>query len=1061
MDYSCIPAPFFQSDEKRNMRMIDNTESEKNDFNIQLYERAKELKCMYMVDEVIQNKMLTLPVALAELINTIPAGFTVPFACRVQLTVWSDVYCADDFPRAEILYRSPLTVMDKRVGEVAVGYIKELLENDCELLSDEMKLLDTIALRISEMIADMQRELVLMLDMLTNIDPDMLLHIGEKLRIHLKKTVGASADCLFDDIGLTSQEAYGEVNTPTAKPAVMDAVALRERLIAGATAFLPQGEARELISGWVREQRILTLVKVVDNKDARMNDILDAVRKYTEAMGTSSGTSNTETWLISELLHRFITNDERMINLVLDSLRISDFKSALEQIIGSDTSRGNIGGKGAGLFLAKQILARAAETEPLLGDIKTPRTWYLATDQMVDFLHYNNLEDLNSYKYNSPFHLRITYNKVVSKIKNAKMPPHTVRMLRIVLEEADDTPLIVRSSSLLEDRQGSAFSGKYKSLFLPNQGTRQQRLEALIDAILEVYSSMYNPDAISYRREMSLLNFSEQMGILIQEVVGYRLGKYYLPDFAGVAFSRNSLRWSARVKPEDGLVRMVMGLGTRAVDRVNDDYPALFSVAHPELRVNQTPADIRHYSPKHIDLINLEENRFETLSITAFLKEAGTQMPGLHNYVSVFSDDFIENKNAFTLDTQKDEMVVTFSKVMTTLNIPAKLKRILEILSEKMDTPVDIEFAYDGKDLYLLQCRPQGLMNSAPAPIPQNLNPNDILFTANRFISDGLVKDITHIVYVDGDEYNALSTREELYAVGEAIGMLGNLLPRRRYILMGPGRWGSRGDLRLGVRVTYSDISGTAALIEIAKKKHSYVPELSFGTHFFQDLVEAGIVYIPLYPDQQDVIFKEGLLRSSDNILEKLLPQYASLSSVIKVIDVSASFYGKTLSIHMNSDLEQAVAFFTDSEPAGKPGPKSSEQKKESLFRSAADTQDHWQWRHFMAQKLAETMDMDSLGVKGIYLFGSTNTGYAGIGSDIDLIVHVNKQDDTQRINMENWLDGWSRALAQINYLRTGYMTDKMLDVHVVTDQDIREGNSFAKKITSFTDPATPLRINE
>jgi hypothetical protein len=550
------------------------------------------------------------------------------------------------------------------------------------------------------------------------------------------------------------------------------------------------------------------------------------------------------------------------------------------------------------------------------------------------------------------------------------------------------------------------------------------------------------------------------MGILIQEVVGQRVGKYYLPAFAGVAFSRNSLRWSARIKPEDGLVRMVMGLGTRAVDRVNDDYPILFSIGHPELPVNHTPADIRHYSPKHIDLINLEENRFETVNASSFLREAGAQMPELHNYVSVFNEDFIENKNAFSLDTQKDDMVITFSKILTDSNIPAKLKRILDVLSEKLDTPIDIEFAYDGKHLYLLQCRPQGSgIFNTPAPIPQDIKQQDILFTANRFISDGMVRDITHIVYVDGDEYHALSTREEYYAVGEAIGLLGGMLPRRHYILMGPGRWGSRGDLKLGVRVTYSDISGTAALIEIAKKKHSYIPELSFGTHFFQDLVEAGIIYVPLYPDQQDVIFKEGLLKSCKNILDDMLPQFASLSNVIKVIDVPKSFSGKTLSIHLNSDLEQAVAFFTDSGSAAKPSPKVRHTQDEPPIRSVADIQDSWQWRHYMAQQLANAMDMRALGVKGIYLFGSTNTGDSGMGSDIDLLLHVKEQDSTQRAIMENWIDGWSRALAQINYLRTGYMVDKLLDVHIVTDQDIREGNSFAIKIGSIADPATPLRL--
>lgn len=1019
-----------------------------------LYERAKELKSIYMVNEVLQNKKLTLPAAMGELVSRIPEGFAVPSACRVKITIGGDEYQAQDFAEAKVLYTAPLVSLDKKVGEIAVGYIEKQAGEPCALLSEEIKLIDTLASRIAAFAVENQRELILLLDMLSDIDPDMLIKICEKLRVHLKQIIGEGADKYFDDMGIT-EKTYGEINAPIAKPFSINADELREKLIAAATAFLPQGEVSKLLKQWILEQRALTLVKVIDNKDARISAILDALRKYADAAAAEKN-SAMEKWLVAELTNRFITGDQSVVNLVVDSLKITDFVGVLERIIGSDTSKGNIGKKGGGLFIAHQILSEAARQDPLLADIKVPRTWYIATDQIVDFLHYNNLEELNSYKYNSAFYLRITYNNVVSKIKNSRLPPNTVQMLRLVLDEMDSVPIIVRSSSLLEDQQGSAFSGKYKSLFLTNRGTKAERLDALIDAVLEVYSSMYNPDAIQYRREKNLLNVAEQMGVLIQEVVGQQVGGYYLPAFAGVAFSHNSLRWSPRIKPEDGLVRMVMGLGTRAVDRINNDYPVLFSPEHPELRVNQTPADIRHYSPKYIDLINLRENKFQTVEAAQFLREEGANFDKLHNYVSVYSDDFIEDKNAFTLDTQKHEMVITFNKILTKTDIPQKICRILKVLSQKLQTPVDIEFASDGENLYLLQCRPQsGGIMSAPAPIPQNIAQSDILFTANRFICDGMVKNITHIVYVDGDEYNALSSLEELYAVGEAVGLLGDLLPGRHYILMGPGRWGSRGDLKLGVRVTYSDISSSAALIEIAKKKHSYTPELSFGTHFFQDLVEAGIVYVPIYPDEPETIFKDNLLLGCDNVLNKLLPKFSHLEKVIRVIDVPASFGGKTLSIHMNSELGKAVAFFTRPQSAN-----NIDMTSRPKIWQTESRQEHSQWRYYMAQQIASSMDMEGLGVKGIYLHGSVNSQDAGMGSDIDLLIHVGKQNETQKIKLENWIDGWSRALAQINYLRTGYMVDKLLDVRIITDNDIKENTSYALKINSVVDyPATPLRV--
>ncbi len=1014
---------------------------------------------MYAIDEILQNKSLTLSAAMAELIRTIPFGFTSPDACRVQISLREEVFQLSDYGEAAFLCSAPLPGEDNEpIGQIAVGYIPALLQEASPLLSNEVKLLNTIAYRVSTLVSGNRRELSLMLDMLRRIDPDMLRRIGEKLRVYLKNTVGAQADTLFDEMGLQARQTYGEVNAPTIHPPVMDTDEIRKRLLEGATAFLPQDTVYGLLSKWIQEQRILALVKTVDSKNAGISDILEALSKYADEVSDGRPAEfQIETWLVAELAHRFLTNDEHVINLMLDHLRISDFIPMIERIIGSKSSTGNIGGKGAGLFIAGQILSRCAKDESLLEDIKLPRTWYLATDQIVDFLHYNNMEDLNAYKYNSTVYLRATYDNIVSKIKNGRLPPHTVQMLRVALEDLGDTPLIVRSSSLLEDRQSGAFSGKYKSLFLSNQGTRQERLDALIDAVLEVYSSMYNPDAIQYRRERGLLNFTEQMGVLIQEVVGQRVGKYFLPAYAGVAFSHNLLRWSPRVERQDGLVRMVMGLGTRAVDRVTDDYPILFSPGKPEFQINQTPADARYYSPKHVDLINLETGHFQTVDVQPFLREAGAQMPDLHKYVSVYDQDFLETKNAFALRPEQDDMVVTFAPTLTAGEIPAKLKRLLDVLSESFGSPIDIEFAHDGHFLYLLQCRSQGSgYFSKPAPIPQNLNYQDILFTADRFISDGLLQDITHIVYVDGEGYAALRTREQLLAVGAAVGALNDVLPRRKFILLGPGRWGSRGDIKLGVHVTYSDISGTAALIEIAREKQSYVPELSFGTHFFQDLVESGIVYIPLYPDQAGVTFQESFFRASNNMLGRILPQYEWLSDVIHVIEIPAVCQGKTLSIHMNAELEQAVAFFRTP-----PDDKKQDHRAPNLDQvdwEIHNEMEHWQWRHYMAQQIAESVDMESLGIKGIYLFGSTNTSNTGMGSDIDLLFHVDG-DAEQRALLLRWLDGWSLALARINFLHTGYNTDRLLDLHIVTDEDIAAGDSFAIKINSSVDPAAPLRL--
>ena len=205
--------------------------------------------------------------------------------------------------------------------------------------------------------------------------------------------------------------------------------------------------------------------------------------------------------------------------------------------------------------------------------------------------------------------------------------------------------------------------------------------------------------------------------------------------------------------------------------------------------------------------------------------------------------------------------MVTFEGLVSDTSFAARMQALLSLLTKSLGRPVNIEFASDGTDLYLLQCRAQSYAaDTAPTPIPRNLPKDKILFSADRYISNGCVSNITHIVYVDPDSYNDLDDLADLRAVGRAVGRLNKLLPKRRFILMGPGRWGSRGDIKLGVNVTYSDINNTALLIEIARQKGSYVPELSFGTHFFQDLVSRPrFRYLPLYPDEQKNVFNNLL----------------------------------------------------------------------------------------------------------------------------------------------------------------------------------------------------------
>jgi hypothetical protein len=406
------------------------------------------------------------------------------------------------------------------------------------------------------------------------------------------------------------------------------------------------------------------------------------------------------------------------------------------------------------------------------------------------------------------------------------------------------------------------------------------------------------------------------------------------------------------------------------------------------------------------------------------------------------------------IDFEKDDLVVTFEGLINNSSFIPQLRQVMRLLEERLNSPVDIEFASDGKNFYLLQCRPQSyLEGGGPAYIPKDLSKDRVLFLANRFISNGSVPDISYIVYVDPQSYNDLSSQASLMAVGRAVGRLNKLLPRRRFILIGPGRWGSRGDIKLGVKVSYSDISNTAALVEIARQLGNYLPDLSFGTHFFQDLVEAEIRYLPLYPDEKDTVFQENFFRESPNILAHVLPDFAELADTIKVIDVPATTGGLVLRILMNADLDEAVGILVNpqAEPPSPVIPKEAEKKK---------PENYWAWRLEMAEHIASQLDPQRFGVKAMYVIGSTKNATAGPQSDIDLLIHF-QGTKNQRQELLLWLEGWSICLDELNFQRTGYKSGGLLDAHIVTDEDVANKAGYTVKIGAATDAARPLRLKE
>ena len=908
-----------------------------------LEEQVKELNCLFKVEEVLHEPEAELEETLERLVHILPEGFQHSEDCQAQLVYRDMEFHTEEFKETDWCLSEDIVVRGNTIGWVKVCYLKKHPNVDIgPFLEDEQELLRSIANRVGQHLMYVRLKMIfkkwehtkidlaqkrtgewqVILELLRRTDPDLYIRITRKMLNHLMwRGINEAEQLLqrFDPYAQYQEEdVLGESNAPLEKVVFGDIHLLSQEIFQVAQQHLDDKEILTLIQKWMQEDKTSFLVRATANIDTSLNDIYEALRKYYQInpVGMELAPS-TRIGVRAALIRRIFSDQLEFISVAKHFVRVSDFYHLMKRMIFPTGSHGKLGGKSAGSFLAFRIIRASEHYTDLLRNVKTPRSWYVTSDAMILFMHYNNLEEILEQKYKPIEEVRKEYPHVVQLFKNSHFPPEIVKGLSVALDDLGEQPLIVRSSSLLEDRLGSAFSGKYKSLFLANQGSKSDRLQALMDAIAEVYASTIGPDPIEYRAERGLLDFHEEMGIIIQQVVGQRVGPYFLPAFAGVAFSNNEFRWSPRIKREDGLIRMVPGLGTRAVDRVSDDYPILIAPGQPGLRTNVNPDEIIRYSPKKMDVINLETGEFQTVEVRDVVQKYGREYPMIEKIVSVVEGDHLRPPG-FTTDFARVDFAVTFEGLLQQTNFIRQVHVILQELRKHLKTPVDVEFAHDGKHFFLLQSRPQSYAKDhGAAHIPEHLPPEKVVFSANKYISNGTVKNIEYIVYVPPEKYSEIGDLDTMRKVGRVVGALNKVLPKKKFILMGPGRWGSRGDIKLGVSVTYSDINNTAMLIEIARKKGNYVPDLSFGTHFFQDLVEANIRYLPLYPDEEGNRFNEEFLTQSPNKLAELLPEHQALEEVVRVIHVPQASGGHKLSVLMNGEENIAVALL-DGHPAQK-----------------------------------------------------------------------------------------------------------------------------------------------
>ncbi len=652
------------------------------------------------------------------------------------------------------------------------------------------------------------------------------------------------------------------------------------------------------------------LSRVVNKEGATYGQIMRSVKKFCEIPEGDMYLSPSEVEGIRvALINFFISNQLSFISIAKEHITVRDVNDILDRTYRSKRRPGRIGGKAAGMYLAYRILKpRFKKTDPILEKhIEIPESYFFNSGIFSEFIDYNELYEFHSQKYKTIDEIQKGYEKIALLFKNARFPDDMLEMFREFLNKVGEHPLILRSSSLLEDNFGYAFSGKYDSVFLANQGNIESRLDEFIWGLKKVHMSTYSPAAIIYRRDHNLLDFDEKMSVLAQKVIGRRFGKYFLPFAAGVGFSYSTYSWSPKIDKNQGMIRLVFGLGTRAVDRVGGDYPRMIFLSHPGLRPEISASDIMKYSQKYVDVIDLEQRKFLTIPLSQFLKQV--KHPDMFYAISIAQGDHLTTPLSRIQKIDVSNSCITFENFINKTKFIPLIKEVLNKLEKAYKRPVDVEFAWDQDKLYILQCRSLSVtQDPGHIEIPDNISKDDIIFTTHRVLNNCKVQGLELVIYVDPKSYSLLNSVEDKIKLGKIIGKLNRELEDKNFALFGPGRWGSN-DINLGVKVNYEDINHAKVLAEVAFEQNGCTPEVSFGTHFFSDLVEANIIPIAIFPNDSITIFKEEFFLKSKNILTKLMPKEERFKHVIHVIDVPKTTNGKTLNIYQDSIQQYGIGF--------------------------------------------------------------------------------------------------------------------------------------------------------
>ena len=521
--------------------------------------------------------------------------------------------------------------------------------------------------------------------------------------------------------------------------------------------------------------------------------------------------------------------------------------------------RGEIGGKARGLLYTMREIENGTQLSEHQHLLRFPESTILTTEVFDDFMEANDLHKIIVKGCTGEMSLEA----LTERIAAAEFPRLWKEALRPLLE-LERRPIVVRSSSIMEDDPDHSFAGIYLSTFLTNRGSLDDRLDELMEAIKRVYASTFAANARAYRKRHGLDWHREKMAVLIQNMIGsqYSHGLFY-PLVGGVAFSRNFYPWTPRLKPEDGIVRLVVGTGTRAVGR---EFARVFSPGLPGLRPEGTDiASFVRYSQETVDVLDMTGRGFTQTKLNKLANPLLTKICSIVNP----DGEIREPLSPSAIMAPENRVVASFARLIegnTLMPFTQLVRQLLNSLEELLQLPVDLEFAVDfsspeasrdGTPLfYALQVRPLGTRSEHHRiEMPEIPEANTILHS-QRVLGNGMIEGIEHIVLVEPSSYRW----DHAYEIARSIGRINDGLVENDddYILIGPGRWASSNP-QLGVPVQYGEISGASVLVEMSTA--DFAPELSYGTHFYAEMVGSGVLYMPLHESEGDHLHRERLAR--------------------------------------------------------------------------------------------------------------------------------------------------------------------------------------------------------